>query len=252
MTRKIDITLKVWRQVSPKTKGKFTEYKLSQIDQDASFVEMLDILNESLTLSGKSPVAFESDCREGICGSCGAMVNGKAHGPKKETTLCQLHMRMFNHNDTIFIEPFRAKALPIIKDLVVDRSALDRMISQGGYISVRTGSAPDANTLLIRKESAEKAMDAAECIGCGACIATCPNAAAMLFMSAKVSQLSRLPQGHPEREKRVQAMVAQMDKEGFGNCSNTYECEIACPKGISVTHINRMNREFLRASIKEA
>ncbi|MEK6558373.1 MAG: succinate dehydrogenase/fumarate reductase iron-sulfur subunit [Candidatus Margulisiibacteriota bacterium] len=252
MGRKINITLKIWRQASRDKTGNFKTYALEQIDQDASFVEMLDILNESLTLSGETPIAFESDCREGICGSCGAIVNGKAHGPKKETTLCQLHMRVFQNNDTIFIEPFRAKALPLIKDLVVDRSALDRIISAGGYVSVRTGSAPDANTLLIRKESAEKAMDAAECIGCAACIATCPNAAAMLFVSAKVTQLALLPQGHPERRERAQAMVQQMDKEGFGNCSNTYECEIACPKGISVAQIARLNQEFIQASLKES
>lgn len=252
MAKKIDLTLKIWRQNGPTSKGRFCEYKLAAVDQDASFVEMLDILNESLTLKGEPPIAFESDCREGICGSCGCMVNGKAHGPKKETTLCQLHMRLFNHNDTIYVEPFRARALPLIKDLIVDRSALDRVIAAGGYISVRTGSAPNANTVLIRKESAELAMDAAECIGCGACIATCPNAAAMLFVSAKVSQLALLPQGHPEREQRVAAMVSQMDKEGFGNCSNAYECEVACPKGISVTNINRMNFEFLKAGLKES
>lgn len=252
MGQKINVTLKIWRQDGSEKTGRFETYSLQEIDQDASFVEMLDILNESLTLRGESPVAFESDCREGICGSCGAMVNGKAHGPKKETTLCQLHMRVFQNNDTIYIEPFRAKALPLLKDLIVDRSALDRMIASGGYVSVRTGSAPDANTLLIRKESAEKAMDAAECIGCAACIATCPNAAAMLFVSAKVAQLSLLPQGHPERKERAENMVRQMAAEGFGNCSNTYECEIACPKGISVSHIARLNQEFIYASLKES
>ncbi len=247
MGKKLALTLKIWRQESNKAKGKFETYKLKDIDTDASFVEMLDVLNEELALAGKQPVAFETDCREGICGCCGAMVNGHAHGPQRETTLCQLHMRLFENNDTIIVEPFRAKAMPLIKDLIIDRSSLTRIIAKGGYVSVRTGSAPDANSILIRKENAEAAMDAAQCIGCGACAAACPNAAAMLYTAAKVSQLALLPQGHPEREKRVSEMLTQMDKEGFGNCSNSYECEIVCPKGISVTNIARLNKEYLRA-----
>ncbi len=214
-----------------------------------SFLEMIDVLNEQLTLEGREPVAFDHDCREGICGMCGVVVDGIAHGPEKETTLCQLHMRHFQDGQTITIEPFRAKAFPIIKDLVVDRSAFDNIIQAGGFISVNTGSAPDANALLVPQQKAEQAMDAAACIGCGACVAACPNAAAMLFVSAKISQLALLPQGQPEREKRALSMVREMDKEGFGTCTNERECEAVCPKGISIRNIARLNREFLRASL---
>ena len=243
----INLTLKVWRQKNANTPGQFETYPANNIDIHASFLEMLDVVNDTLTLQGKEPIAFDHDCREGICGSCGAVVNGKAHGALSRTTLCQLHMRHFNDGDTIVLEPFRAKALPIVKDLVVDRSAFDRIISSGGYISVRTGSPQDANAILVPKPNADLAMDAAACIGCAACVAACPNAAAMLFVSAKVSQLSLLPQGQPEAKTRVKRMVQQMDKEGFGNCSNEYLCEAACPKGVKVSNIARMNREFLRA-----
>jgi succinate dehydrogenase / fumarate reductase iron-sulfur subunit len=216
-----------------------------------SFLEMLDVLNEQLTLEGRDPVAFDHDCREGICGSCGMMINGQAHGPERETATCQLHMRRFKSGDTIFIEPFRARAFPLLKDLVVDRSAFDRIIAKGGFISVNTGSARDANSLPAAKQDADLAMDAAACIGCGACVAACPNAAAMLFVGAKISHLGLLPQGKPERSRRVLAMVAQMDAEGFGNCGNIYECEAACPKGISVENIARLNRDYLLASATE-
>ena len=247
--RSISLNLNIWRQNGPGQKGELDNYRLENISTDMSFLEMIDVLNEKLTLEGRDPVAFDHDCREGICGMCGAVVDGIAHGPEKETTLCQLHMRHFQDGQTITIEPFRAKAFPIIKDLVVDRSAFDNIIQAGGFVSVNTGSAPDANTLLVPQQKAEQAMDAAACIGCGACVAACPNAAAMLFVSAKISQLALLPQGQPEREKRALSMVREMDKEGFGTCTNERECETVCPKGISIRNIARLNREFLRASL---
>jgi succinate dehydrogenase / fumarate reductase iron-sulfur subunit len=241
--------LRVWRQAGPENSGSLENYRLENISTDMSFLEMIDVLNEKLTVEGKEPVAFDHDCREGICGMCGAVVDGIAHGPEKETTLCQLHMRHFQDGQTLTIEPFRAKAFPVIKDLVVDRSALDIIIQAGGFISVNTGSAPDANGIPVSQHKAEQAMDAAACIGCGACVAACPNAAAMLFVSAKISQLALLPQGAPEREKRALSMVQAMDKEGFGNCTNEREGEAVCPKGISIRNIARLNREFLRASL---
>lgn len=247
MAKKITITVKIWRQAGKIASGGFEERILENINTDMSFLEMLDVLNEQLTLTGSEPVAFDHDCREGICGMCGTVVNGIAHGPERETTLCQLHMRHFDDGQTIIIEPFRAKGFPLIRDLVVDRSALDRIIAAGGYISVNTGSAPDANAIPVAQHLAEQAMDAAACIGCGACVAACPNAAAMLFVSAKVSQLALLPQGRPERTQRALSMVRAMDKEGFGNCGNERECEKVCPKGISIRNIARLNREYLRA-----
>jgi len=247
--RKISLNLKIWRQESPDKKGAFEQYRLEKINSDMSFLEMIDVLNERLTLEGREPVAFDHDCREGICGMCGAVVDGIAHGPEKATTLCQLHMRHFRDGQTITIEPFKARAFPIIRDLVVDRSAFDRIIQAGGYISVNTGSAPDGNAIPVSQTKAELAMDAAACIGCGACVAACPNASAMLFVGAKISQLALLPQGGPEREKRAVAMVRTMDREGFGNCSNERECEAVCPKSISIRNIARLNREFFRASL---
>ena len=244
----IDLTLQIWRQKNSDAPGDFETYTLKNISTAMSFLEMLDLLNENLTLQGQEGVAFDHDCREGICGMCGAMVNGIAHGPEPETTLCQLHMRHFNSGDTLVIEPFRSRAFPVKRDLVIDRSALDRIIQEGGYISINTGGAPDANTIAIPSQTAELAMDAAACIGCGACVASCPNGAAMLFTGAKISQLSLLPQGRPERKERAMAMVLAMDKEGFGNCSNERECEAVCPKAISIRHIARMNREYLTAS----
>jgi succinate dehydrogenase / fumarate reductase, iron-sulfur subunit len=243
------INLKVWRQKNNTVKGGFVDYSLNNVDEHMSFLEMFDVLNEQIVADRGEPVSFEHDCREGICGTCSMVINGHAHGPQKGTTTCQLHMRMFKDGDTITVEPFRAKAFPVIKDLVVDRSAFDRIIQAGGYISAPTGSAVDGNSMPIDKESASKAFDAAACIGCGACVAACPNAAAMLFVSAKVSHLALLPQGQVEAAKRVQAMVAQMDDEGFGACSNAYACEAECPKEISVTNIARMNREYLLSSI---
>lgn len=248
MTKTINLTLKVWRQESSNIKGSFETYHAANISTDMSFLEMLDVVNEQLALDCKEPIAFDHDCREGICGQCGSVVNGRPHGPEKGTTLCQLHMRHFSYGDTIAIEPFRAKAFKVLKDLVVDRSPLDKIIQAGGYVSVNTGGVPDANAILIPKEIAEKAMDAAACIGCGACVAACPNASAMLFAGAKVSQLALLPQGKPEAAKRVICMVRKMDELGFGNCSNERECEAECPKEISITNIARMNREFLKAS----
>jgi succinate dehydrogenase / fumarate reductase iron-sulfur subunit len=245
----INLTLKVWRQPGPDAKGHFANYRADAIPTDASFLEMLDIVNEQLTLTGQDPIAFDNDCREGICGMCGAVVNGRPHGPERETTLCQLHMRHFKDGDTVVIEPFRARALPAVKDLVVDRGALDQIIIAGGFIAVNTGQAPEANSLPVPKESADLAMDAAACIGCGACIAACPNAAAMLFVSAKVSHLAVLPQGRPEAARRALAMVAEMDAQGFGNCTNHRECEMECPKGISISNIARLNREFLHAAL---
>ena len=247
MSRTINLTLKVWRQKGPEAKGRLETYEARDISTDMSFLEMIDVTNERLTLEGKEPIAFDHDCREGICGSCGAVVNGRAHGPERGTTLCQLHMRHFSDGDTIVIEPWRARAFKVVKDLVVDRGAFDEIIQAGGYISANAGGAPDGNAIPIPKEIAEKAMDAAACIGCGACVAACPNASAMLFVGAKVSHLALLPQGRPEAARRVQAMARKMDELGFGNCSNETECEVACPKEISITNIARLNREFLKA-----
>jgi len=247
--KKLSLTLKVWRQAGPQSRGEFREYKLHGISPDMSFLEMLDILNEQLIEEGSEPVAFDHDCREGICGSCGMMINGQAHGPDNETTTCQLHMRRFEDGDTILIEPWRAVAFPVIKDLVVDRSAFDRIVQAGGYVSVNTGQAPDGNCLPVPRHDQESAMDAAACIGCGACVAACKNASAMLFTSAKVSHMAQLPQGEPERAARVLKMVAQMDTERFGACTNTYECEAACPVGVSVSNIARMNREYFKATL---
>ena len=241
------ITLRLWRQKDGMSKGAFETCQVENASPDMSFLELLDVLNENLTKEGVVPVEFDNDCREGICGSCGLVINGTAHGPQKLTAACQLHLRHFRSGDTITVEPFRARAFPVIKDLVVDRSAFDRIIAAGGYISANTGSAPDANSILIPKEKADDAMDAAECIGCGACVAACPNASASLFTAAKIAQLVHLPQGHPERKRRVKNMVEQMDKEGFGNCSNHAECEAVCPKGISIKNIALMKREYLRA-----
>jgi succinate dehydrogenase / fumarate reductase iron-sulfur subunit len=245
----INLTLKIWRQKGPDQPGRLETYESGAISTDMSFLEMLDVLNDQLTLKGEEPVAFDHDCREGICGMCGAVVNGNAHGPEKETTLCQLHMRHFKDGDTLVIEPFRARAFKLEKDLVVDRSGLDKIITEGGFVSASTGGAPDANAIPVSQKNAEEAMDAAACIGCGACVASCPNASAMLFVSAKVSQLALLPQGQPERAKRALEMVRKMDELGFGNCSNERECEAACPKGISIRNIARLNREFLKAAI---
>lgn len=243
------ITLKVWRQKNAQDKGRFEVYTLNEVDEHASFLEMFDVLNEQLIREGKDPVAFDHDCREGICGMCSMVINGRPHGPLPHTTTCQLHMRHFRDGDTIVVEPWRAGAFPVIKDLVVDRSAFDRIIAAGGFISVNTGQAVEANSILVPKENADKAMSAAECIGCGACVAACKNASAMLFVAAKVSHLALLPQGQPERFRRVRSMVAQMDKEGFGACTNTNACEAACPKGISVANIARMNRDLLLATL---
>ena len=246
----IYLKLMIWRQADSKAKGDFEEYSSGPISTDMSFLEMLDVLNERLTLEGKEPVAFDHDCREGICGMCGAMVNGYAHGREKSTTLCQLHMRHFNDGDTIVIEPFRAKAFKLIKDLVIDRSAFDQIIAAGGYISVNTGSAPEANATVIPQQLADQALDASACIGCGACVASCPNASAMLFTGAKVSQFALLPQGHPERVSRVENMLDCMQGLGFGNCGNERECEASCPKNISICNIARLNKEFIRAAFK--
>lgn len=243
--KKIDIHLKVWRQKGPKDGGHFEDIEVKSVSTDASFLEMLDKANEELIAVGKDPVAFDHDCREGICGTCGFVINGEAHGPEKKTTVCQLHMRHFENGDQLTLEPFRASAFPVIKDLMVDRSAFDRVISSGGYVSVNTGNAQDANSILISKPDADAAFDAAECIGCGACVASCKNGSAMLFVSAKVSHLSHLPQGQVERHERARDMVAQMDAEGFGACTTTGACEATCPKGISLSNIARMNREFL-------
>jgi succinate dehydrogenase iron-sulfur subunit len=252
VTKTINLTLKVWRQNGPHTKGNFETYKAHNISTDMSFLEMLDVVNERLTLDAKEPIAFDHDCREGICGMCGAVINGRPHGPEKSTTLCQLHMRHFHDGDVIAIEPFRAMAYKVIKDLAVDRSALDKIMHAGGYISVNAGGAPDANSLPIAQETAELAMDAAQCIGCGACVAACPNASAMLFTSAKVSQFALLPQGRPEAAKRAINMVRTMDGLGFGNCTNERECEAECPKEIKITNIARLNREFIKASFGSA
>jgi succinate dehydrogenase / fumarate reductase iron-sulfur subunit len=252
MSEMLNLTLKIWRQASPAAEGEFKTYKVYEISPEMSFLEMLDVLNEDLIAKGEDPVAFDHDCREGICGMCGMMINGQAHGPELETTTCQLHMRHFKTGAVIVIEPWRARAFPVVRDLVVDRSAFDRIITAGGYVSVNTGNAPDGNVVLVRRQDAERSFDAATCIGCGACVAACKNASAMLFVSAKVSQMALLPQGRPERSQRVQSMVARMDEEGFGGCTNTYECEAACPAGISVANIARLNREYLRATLTAA
>ena len=247
----MNLTLKIWRQKNASDKGKMVDYKVTDISEHMSFLEMMDVLNEQLVNSGKDPVAFDHDCREGICGMCSMYINGEAHGPDRGVTTCQLHMRMFKDGDTITIEPFRAAAFPVIKDLVVDRTAFDRIQQAGGYISVNTsGNTQDANSIPISKYAADEAMDAATCIGCGACVATCKNSSAMLFVGAKVSQYALLPQGQVEAHDRVLNMVAQMDLEGFGNCTNTGACEIECPKGISLENIARMNRELMKANIK--
>lgn len=244
----MNLTLKIWRQQGPSVKGHFENYSVSDISSEMSFLEMIDVLNEKLITEGKDPIAFDHDCREGICGMCSMYINGKPHGPWQANTVCQLHMRAYKNGDTITVEPWRAKAFPVIKDLIVDRSGLDRIIQAGGYISVNTGNAVDANALPIEKEKADASFAAAACIGCGACVAACKNSSAMLFLSAKVSHLALLPQGAPERKKRVFSMVAQMDKEGFGACTNTGACEAACPKEISLTNIARLNQEYLVAS----
>ncbi|MCY7292474.1 MAG: succinate dehydrogenase/fumarate reductase iron-sulfur subunit [Ferruginibacter sp.] len=244
----MNLTLKVWRQKNNKAKGSFETYKVKDISSEMSFLEMFDVLNEQLIIEGKLPIAFDHDCREGICGMCSMHINGQAHGPWTQNTTCQLHMRAFKDGDTIVVEPWRSKAFPVVKDLMVDRSAFDRVIEAGGYISVNTGNAVDANAIPIDKKKADDAFMAAACIGCGACVAACPNGSAMLFVGAKVSQLALLPQGGPERESRALNMVAQMDKEGFGNCTNVYACEAQCPKGISVKNIARMNKEYIGAS----
>lgn len=245
----LNLTLKIWRQESPTAVGKFEEFKVA-VSPEASILEMLDELNNKLELEGKDPIVFESDCREGICGTCGLVINGQAHGKVRKIATCQLHMRHFEDGETVYIEPLRAKAFPVIRDLMVDRSGMDKVLQAGGYISVNTGGVPDANAIPISKEVSSLAMDAAECIGCGACIATCKNSSAMLFVGAKVSQYSLLPQGQPERYERVQKMVSKMDEMGFGSCTNTYACEVECPKGISVTNIARMNRDFIVAKLK--
>lgn len=247
--KNLNLKLKIWRQKSNKSEGHLVDYDAPGVSEDASFLEMLDQVNEKLVLKGEEPVTFDHDCREGICGTCGFVINGEAHGPQKNTTVCQLHMRNFKDGDTIVIEPWRAKAFPVIKDLMVDRSAFDRIISSGGFISVDTGNAPDANTLPVSKPDADAAFEAAECIGCGACVASCKNASAMLFVSAKVSHLALLPQGQVERATRVERMVAQMDSEQFGSCTSTGACHAACPKGISLTNIAMMNRELLSATL---
>ncbi|MFN0728644.1 succinate dehydrogenase/fumarate reductase iron-sulfur subunit [Polaribacter gochangensis] len=247
----MNLTLKIWRQKSAKDKGQMVEYKVTEISEHMSFLEMMDVLNEQLINTGEEPVAFDHDCREGICGMCSMYINGEAHGPDRGVTTCQLHMRMFKDGDTITIEPFRAKAFPVIKDLVVDRTSFERIQQAGGFISVNTsGNTQDANAIPISKHDADEAMDAAACIGCGACVATCKNSSAMLFVGAKVSQYALLPQGQVEATDRVLNMVAQMDAEGFGNCTNTGACEVECPKGISLENIARMNREYLSASLK--
>jgi succinate dehydrogenase / fumarate reductase iron-sulfur subunit len=245
----MNVTLEVWRQKDAKSAGAFVTYAAREISEEMSFLEMLDVVNEGLVLEGKEPIAFDHDCREGICGTCGVVINGRPHGPKAKTTACQLHMRSFKDGDTLTIEPWRAGAFPVVRDLVVDRSAFDRIIAAGGFITAPIGGAQDGNAILVAKENADLAMDAAACIGCGACVAACPNASAMLFVSAKVSQLALLPQGQPERWDRVRNMVAQMDAEGFGSCTNHGECEAACPKGIRVEFIARMNADFVKASV---
>ncbi|HWB60402.1 MAG TPA: succinate dehydrogenase/fumarate reductase iron-sulfur subunit [Chthoniobacteraceae bacterium] len=247
----MNYTLRVWRQPNGEAKGRLVDYPAIGIPTDASFLEMLDIVNEGLIAKNKEPIAFDHDCREGICGMCSLVINGVPHGPERATTTCQLYMRHFKEGDTISIEPFRAKSFPVLKDLIVNRSAFDRIQQAGGFITSRVGSAPDGNSVAIAKQNADLAMDAAACIGCGACVAACPNASAMLFVSAKVSQLALLPQGQPERAKRALAMVRKMDEEGFGNCRNHYECEAVCPAEIKATFIAKLNREFAVANVKE-
>ena len=248
----MNLTLKIWRQKNPSSAGKMVDYRVTDISADMSFLDMLDMLNERLIVEGEEPIAFDHDCREGICGMCSLYINGEAHGPDRGITTCQLHMRKFNDGDTIYIEPWRASAFPIVKDLVVDRTAFDRIMASGGFVSVNTsGNTIDANAILIPKSAADEAFDAATCIGCGACVATCKNSSAMLFVAAKVSQLALLPQGKVEAGERVLNMVEQMDIEGFGNCTNTGACEVECPKNISLSNIARMNREYLKASLVE-
>src|SRR5262245_833651 len=249
MSRALNLVLNVWRQKDANDPGRFERYKVGGIDDHMSFLEMLDVVNEQLLAAGKAPIAFDHDCREGICGMCGVVINGQPHGPLPNTTTCQLHMRHFKDNDEITIEPFRATGFPVLRDLVVNRGALDRIVQAGGYTGVRVGSAPEANSTRIKKEDADLAMDAAACIGCGACVAACPNASASLFTSAKISHLALLPQGQPEREARVLRMVAAMDAAGFGSCTNHGECEAVCPKEISVDFIARMNRDYLKATL---
>ena len=251
-SKTLSVTLRVWRQAGPDAPGKFVEYAAPNLSTDMSFLEMLDVVNDGLTMKGEEPIAFAHDCREGICGTCSCTINGKPHGPGHGIATCQTYMRSFQDGDTIVVEPFRARAFPLVKDLVVDRSAFDRIIQAGGFITARTGSAPDANAIPVPKTDADLAMDAAACIGCGACVAACKNASAMLFVSAKVSQLGLLPQGQPERDHRVLAMVGTMDALGFGNCTNQYECSAACPKTISHDFIARMNRDYLKASVRAA
>ncbi len=248
----MNLTLFVWRQEAASSAGSFVEYALDGVSEDSSFLEMLDMLNEKLVESGHQPVAFEHDCREGICGSCSMSINGRPHGPKRLTTACQLHMRMFKDGDVIYVEPFRAGAFPVVKDLVTNRSAFDRIQQAGGFVSVQTGAAPEANATPIEKDHADEAFDAAACIGCGACVAACPNGSAMLFTAAKVSHLALLPQGQPERSARVAKMVEQMDSEMFGGCTNHGECQEACPKGISIKYIAQMNRDFISAAVRKA
>jgi succinate dehydrogenase / fumarate reductase iron-sulfur subunit len=247
----MNLTLKIWRQKNKEDKGGFATYSVDGISSDMSFLEMFDVLNERLIAKGEEPVAFDHDCREGICGMCSMFINGRAHGPWKGTTTCQLHMRAFKDGDTIVVEPWRAKGFPVIKDLTVDRSAFDRVIAAGGFVSVNTGNAKDANNIPVPKPDADEAFAAAACIGCGACVASCKNSSAMLFVAAKVSQLALLPQGQVERKQRVQSMVAQMDEEGFGNCTNTGSCEAECPKEISLSNIARMNREYMMSNLAE-
>ncbi len=246
----MNVKLKVWRQHSAKSEGCFEEYEAKNLSTDMSFLEMLDVVNEDLTLSGQYPIAFEHDCREGICGSCSLMIDGEPHGPEDKVATCQTYMRSFKDGDLITIEPFRSRAFPVLKDLIIDRSSFDRIIQRGGFISVSTGSAPDANAIPVSKVKADVAMDAAACIGCGACVAACKNSSAMLFVSAKAAHLNSLPQGQPEKDIRVLKMVEQMDKEGFGNCSNTYACEAVCPKAISADFIAKLNRDYAIASIR--
>ena len=250
MSKDMNLTLKVWRQKDQASNGKMETYQAKKVSPDMSFLEMLDVVNEDLIQKGKDPIAFDSDCREGICGTCSMVIDGVPHGPQRGTTVCQLHMRHFKDGDTIAIEPWRARPFPVLKDLITNRSALDRIIQAGGYISVSTGNAPAANALPISKKASDEAMDAAACIGCGACVAACKNASAMLFVSAKVGHLGLLPQGQPERDKRVWKMISQMDKEGFGNCTNTYACESVCPKRVSASFIARLNRDYAVAVAK--
>lgn len=247
----LNLVLNIWRQDGPDTPGDFERHEMKDVSPDMSFLEMLDGLNESLTDAGKEPITFDHDCREGICGSCGMVINGAPHGPRELTTTCQLHMRSFKDGDELWLEPWRSTAFPVVRDLMVDRSSFDRIIQAGGYVSVGTGSAPDANAIPIRKADADLAMDAAACIGCGACVAACPNASAMLFTAAKIGHLNVLPQGQPERYDRVQKMVAAMDEEKFGSCTNHGDCEASCPKGISLDFIARMNRDYMRGSIRQ-